>query len=79
MKITIRRPCTKYTVNAADFGIQEGAEGDNTKAFRKALEYCRKEGAAKLVVPKGVYYFKSCEEDTYLSLDRYGRLHSGRK
>lgn len=69
-KITIRLPKTENTVYAADFGVRAGAGWDNTKAFGKALAHCRSVGAAKLVVPKGVYYFKSCEGDAHLSLDQ---------
>ena len=56
-------------MDAADFGVRAGAQWDNTAAFARALAHCRSIKAAKLIVPKGVYYFKSCETDTHLSLD----------
>ena len=68
-RIAIHLPCEECTVNAADFGVRPGEEWDNAKAFGEALAYCRKVGAARLTVPKGVYYFKSCEGDAHISLD----------
>lgn len=42
-------------VNLDDF-IEEGCiDGDHTLAFRNALEYCKKTGAGKLVIPPGNY------------------------
>ena len=77
-KMEIHLPQTTCTVNAADFGVRAETDQDNTRAFGEALAYCRKVGAAKLVVPKGIYYFKSCEGDAHLSLDDMG-FYPGRK
>lgn len=41
-------------VNAADFGLNETRE-DCLEILQKALDHCRKIGAAKLVIPKGKY------------------------
>lgn len=42
-------------VNLATF-IEEGTiDSDHTLAFRNALEYCKKRGASKLIVPAGDY------------------------
>ena len=68
-EMQIQLPHTERVVNAADFGVRAGAACDNTNAFFEALSYCRSIKAARLIVPKGVYYFKSCETDAYLSLD----------
>ena len=45
-------------VDAEKFGVSPGSS-DNTAAIRKALDYCRKENAAKLVLPKGTLRFGS--------------------
>ncbi len=50
-------------ISAAAFGMKEGAEFDNTKHLAAALDYCREHKIRKLTVPKGIYYFKTC--DTY--------------
>ena len=42
-------------VNLSAF-IEEGTiDGDHTLAFRNALEYCKKTGASKLIIPAGDY------------------------
>lgn len=45
-------------VNAADFGLSESNE-DNFAAFQSALDYCSKNPQTKLVIDKGIYYFRS--------------------
>lgn len=42
------------TVKAVDFGLSPDA-ADNVDALNRALEHCRKNGAAKLVVAPGIY------------------------
>ena len=46
---------TKSIVNALDFGVSPSAL-DNTDALNKAIEHCKKIGASKLVIEKGIYY-----------------------
>ena len=47
-------------VNAADFGVSADSE-NNASALDKAIQHCKKIGASKLVVDKGVY--KCFDED----------------
>jgi len=47
-------PKNNLTVNAADFGLTEDIENAAT-AINRAIAHCKKIGAAKLVIPKGVY------------------------
>ncbi len=58
-------PKNEIVVDAADFGVSEKSE-TNGSALRKALEHCKKIGASKLVVRKGVYKF--FEENVTISL-----------
>jgi hypothetical protein len=41
------------TINAWDFGLRETE--DAVPAIRRALETCRRNGAAQLIIPKGEY------------------------
>ena len=55
---TVERPRATggATVDAADFGVSEALE-DNTDALQRAIDHCRKTGAAQLTLRKGVYRF----------------------
>ena len=55
------------TVNGETFGISQ--EGDAAPAFCRALDYCREHHIQKLVIPKGVYHFRSCFGPAHLALD----------
>jgi len=49
-------------VNAADFGVSQTASAnDNFKNMQKAIDYCSKVGAAKLVLNKGDYKIYNIE------------------
>ena len=56
-------------VYADRFGARPGEEFCNTEAFAAAINYCRKNRVGRLVVPKGVYYFKTCGAHAHLMLD----------
>ena len=45
-------------VNASQFGLSEEND-DNFSAFQSALDYCAKNPQTKLVIDKGIYYFRS--------------------
>lgn len=45
------------SVSVADFGAQPGDGEDDTAAIRKALQFAMKNGAKRLVFPKGIYDF----------------------
>lgn len=45
-------------VNASQFGLSEDND-DNFTAFQSALDYCAKNPQTKLVIDKGIYYFRS--------------------
>ncbi len=49
----------RLVVKVTDFGATTDAEMCNGQAFRNAIEYCRKQNATHLIVPQGVYYFRS--------------------
>lgn len=55
------------TVNAGTLGISQ--EGDAAPAFCRVLDYCREQHIQKLVIPKGVYHFRSCPGEAHLVLD----------
>lgn len=55
-KIEPPHPANTQTVTVADFGAATNL-ADNTDAFQRAIDFCRETGAAKLVVPPGMYYF----------------------
>lgn len=59
-KFYIQRPAAEQLneVNASDFGLSESNE-DNFDAFQSALNYCSQHPQTKLVIDKGVYYFRS--------------------
>ena len=52
--IELPRPKAEKVVNAADFGLSESVENAAT-ILNKAIEHCKKEGATKLLIPKGRY------------------------
>ncbi len=58
-EIDAPKPKFNIIVKAEDFGVSETSE-NNASALVKALDHCKKIGAAKLVVKKGVY---KCFED----------------
>lgn len=45
-------------VNASQFGLSEDND-DNFTAFQSALDYCARNPQTKLVIDKGIYYFRS--------------------
>ena len=51
-------PLKTLCISASEFGMKEENQ-DNEKALNDALEYCRKNRASKLTVPKGTYRFTS--------------------
>ncbi len=59
-KFYIHRPKADKlsAVNAADFGLSEDNK-DNFAAFQSALNYCSQHPQTKLIVDKGIYYFRS--------------------
>lgn len=61
-KFYIQRPAEEKmnVVNAADFGLSQENE-DNFSAFQSALNYCALNPQTKLVIDKGIYYFRSAE------------------
>ena len=63
-EIELPRPKTEKVVNAADFGLNETIENAAT-ILNKAIEHCKKEGATKLIIPKGRY---KMYENTVISL-----------
>lgn len=56
----IRRPKEEALneVNASFFGLSQESE-DNFAAFQSALNYCSEHPGTKLVIEKGIYYFRS--------------------
>lgn len=56
--IDLPAPKDGATVNAADYGMEEGNE-DCAAALNKAIAACREKNASKLVIPKGTYKFFS--------------------
>ena len=57
MTIKVMGQTKTKEVNLATFHQQEINNKDATPAVRKALEYCRKVHASRLVIPKGTYEF----------------------
>jgi len=55
---TVERPRERegIVVDAADFGVSETID-DNNAALQRAVDHCRRIGAKKLVLRKGVYRF----------------------
>ncbi len=54
-EVLLPNPKRELVVNAAEFGLSESSK--NVRDYLlKAIEYCKKVGASKLVVNKGVYY-----------------------
>lgn len=53
-EVDLPRPEKEIVVNAADFGLN-GETEDAAVCINKALAHCKKIGASKLVLPKGVY------------------------
>jgi len=51
--VSMSTHATEKIVNAADYGLTQ--EGDAVPALRRALEACVKQGATKLIIPKGIY------------------------
>ena len=45
-------------VNASQFGLSEDND-DNFTAFQSALDHCARNPQTKLVIDKGIYYFRS--------------------
>lgn len=41
--------------NVMQFGAQNDGVSDNTKAFKKAIEACSRNGGGKVIIPKGKY------------------------
>ena len=52
--VDMPRPAKTLVVNAHDFGLSESST-ENHIAIRKAIEHCKKVGASKLTMKKGVY------------------------
>ena len=50
------KPHAGAVVDAADFGVSEAID-DNNAALQRAVDHCRRTGAAKLVLRKGTYRF----------------------
>ncbi len=57
--------CSQGTavINAADYGLKEGI--DNTPALLRALQACKEQKAAKLLIPAGVYDIYPEKADEY--------------
>ncbi len=53
-EVDMPRPAKTLVVNAHDFGLSESST-ENHIALRNAIEHCRKVGASKLTMKKGVY------------------------
>ena len=53
-EVDMPRPAKTLVVNAHDFGLSESST-ENHIAIRKAIEHCKKVGASKLTMKKGVY------------------------
>ena len=53
-EVDLPRPAKTIVVNAHDFGLSESST-ENHIAIRKAIEHCKKIGASKLTMKKGVY------------------------
>ena len=55
-KVEQPRDADGVVVKATDFGLNESRE-DCGEVIKKALEHCKKVGASRLEIPKGVYKF----------------------
>lgn len=64
----IQRPTESTSVDAGDFGMKPGKEHCNYLAMQRAIEYCRENHVGKLIIPKGVYYFKTRPADAHVDL-----------
>ncbi|MBO5935808.1 MAG: hypothetical protein J6Q94_10015 [Clostridia bacterium] len=60
MRFYIQRPKSEKLrkINASDFGLSEENE-DNFSAFQSALDYCSQNPQTKLIIDKGIYYFRN--------------------
>lgn len=67
--LTIEEPSGGRSVSVTDFGAKAGCDFNNTAPFGRALQYCRREKVEKLIIPKGVYRFKECDQSAHLMLD----------
>lgn len=54
-------------VSVGEFGADPAA-GDNTAAFNRAIEACRRSKASGLIVPRGIYRFTSDEPVVFANL-----------
>lgn len=64
----IMLPDTDSCIDGSTFGLKPGAGNCNYEAMKKALSYCKSHGIGKLIIPKGVYYFKSFTSDAHIDL-----------
>ena len=55
-------------ISVYDFGAVAKRGVCNTKAFAKAIDYCREHKIHKLSIPKGTYYFKECHTPSHIML-----------
>jgi hypothetical protein len=65
--IDLPHPAVPSSISVADFGAAPNL-ADNTKAFNKAIAYCREKKIAKLIVPKGTYRFTGPDEIAFTKL-----------
>ena len=63
-------PRPQLPVSVAQFGASPDLP-DNTKAFNDAIAHCAAVGAAKLIVPTGVYRFTKTESITFDKLTNF--------
>lgn len=67
--IKVKRPQLSSVAYATDFGVKAGDGFCNTKAFARAIDYCRENNISTLKIPKGIYHFKECLGKAHLILD----------
>jgi len=63
--VDLPKPQNDIVVNAADFGLNENVT-NAASIINKAIEQCKKTGASKLILPKGIY---KAFEDVNIRLD----------
>lgn len=61
------RPRAGAVVDAADFGVSESCTNNN-ETLQRAIDHCRRTGAAKLVLRKGTYRFFGARSVVFDSL-----------
>lgn len=66
--MNILLPDSKSEAIASDFGMKPQKNYCNYTPMKEALSYCKNHNIGKLIIPKGVYYFKDCTDDSFIDL-----------